>query len=302
MKRRTPFSQRQEYSLVGNTSQTLYNAYKSNAGKIVQGTLEGALGTTIAAMSSVADDEMLGIHTALGGIWTALTAKNFVEAGHEYLHKKEEDIENIGVGILTYAKLRGLSFEGEQSTFAKTVNDELIAAISSSLVKKNSPEVSQDEIDEIVNMLEVPPEKFEALIRKRTEMRGGTILTVAAVLGVAAVIGGVGTMVAAGSNTTAFNAGIGIAGGGTFLTSLSGGLMNASATNSRSISSGICEAIQSLNESKFSGSDIEETKTQVMSELESARKRRTEGLPSAAANKTTSITPLQIGDIDLSRV
>jgi len=302
MKHRIPHSQRGEYSLLGNTSQTLYNAYKSNAGKVVQGTLEGALGATIAAMSSVADEEMLGIHTALGGIWTALTAKNFVEAGHEYLHKKEEDIENIGIEILTYAKLRSRNFEGEQNAFSKTINDELIAAISGSLVRKKSPEVSSDEIDEIVNMLEVPPEKFEALVRKRSEMQGGTMLTVAAVLGVAAVIGGVGTMVAAGSNTTAFNTGIGIAGGGTFLTSLSGGLMNASATNSRSISSGICEAIQSLNESKFIASDIEEVKTQVITEQDSVRKRRAEGLPSAAANNTTSVTQLQIGDVDLSRV
>lgn len=289
------------YSLVGDTSQTLYNAYKSNAGKIVQGALEGALGATVAAMSSVADNEMLGIHTALGGIWTSLTAKNFAEAGHKYLHKREEDIENIGVEILTYAKLRSRGFEGEQRDFARTINNELISAISTSLIKNNAAEVNQDEIDEICHaaQMEDSNEKFEALVRKRSEMRGGTILTVAAVAGVAALIGGVGTMVAAGSNTAAFNAGIGFAGSGAFLTSLSGGLMNASATNSRSISHGICDAIESLNQSKFSVTDVEETKRQVTAELDSARKRREEGLPSAVASHTGSlgaVTPLQISD------
>jgi hypothetical protein len=255
------------YSLLGDTSQTLYNAYKSNTGKIVQGALEGGLGTTIAAMSSVADNEMLGIHTALGGIWVALTAKNFAEAGNEYLNKREEDIENLGIEILTYAKLRARDFRGVERSFIATVNSELVEAISDSLTKNNSPELSADEIEEIGQAM-TSRENFEALTRKRSTMTNAKILTATAAIGALGVTGGVVAMAAAGSNVAAFNAGIASAGAGTALTSISGGLLNAGAANSRSISSGIFERIEMLNETKFglSREDLKQTRSEIRKE------------------------------------
>lgn len=250
------------YSILGDTSQTLYNAYKSNVGKIVQGVLEGGLGTTIAAMSSVADNEMLGIHVALGGIWIGLTAKNFAEAGNEYLNKREEDIENLGIEILTYAKLSAKNSKDNSENFIASVNSELIGAINTALTKNNSPELSQDETEEISQAM-ISRENFEALAKKRSRMINAKTLTAAATVGVLGVSGGVVTMAAAGSNVAAFNAGIAAAGVGAALTSVSGGLLNAGSANSRSISSAMFEAVEMLNATKFSKEEIEQARSEI---------------------------------------
>lgn len=253
--------------LVEQTTQRLYDAYKSNTGKIVKGALEGALGSTISAMSSVADDEMLGIHAALGGIWVALTAGSFVEAGNQYINKREEDIANVGLEALTYTNLRSRNFQGSENDFIKIVNDELTDVISESLKKNNAPTLAESELEKISKAMTSRVD-FERLVEERSSMLGGTALAVAAGVGAAAVVGGVGAMVAAGSSKAVFDAGIAVAGVGAFVTSTAGGLLNAAATNSKTISGEISKRLELLNDElgKTLGVDVDDIRSRIRSE------------------------------------
>ncbi len=263
-RRTTKYTSNSEYSQLGRTAQTLYEAYHSDAGKIVEGVLQGGLGATVAGMSLMADNEMLGIHAALGATWAALTLKNFAEAGHNYLNGTRKDVEDIGIEILTYAKVRAGNFRGSEENFIATINSEIAQAITDSLTDSNAPELSNDEESREAIDSTSTKEKFSKIARERSAMRNEKILAVTAAIGTLAIGGGVGAMALAGSNATIFKVGVGLAAAGTLATSTSGGLMNASASNSRNISKNMLKSLEQLNNPRYNpkltGIDLDESK------------------------------------------
>ena len=233
-----------DYQRLGRASRTCYDAYQSSWGKIIGGVLEGGLGTTIAAMSGEAGEEMLGIHGALGAIWLALTTKNYAEAGTDYLGKREEYIADLGIEILTYARLREqMPLEERPEDFFKNTNNKIIAAINLSLSSSSrlpepvhAPETAAKLVTEIQN-----------IASDRSKMSGAKMLSLIAATSALAAIGGAVAIPLTGKSTAA----IATAGVGAALTSISGALLSSKATTSKNVSYNLYNAIKGLNEREF---------------------------------------------------
>jgi len=150
-----------EYSPLGSAATTLSDAYKSNAGQIVEGALKGGLGATIAGMSAVADDGMLGVHLALGLIWLTMVTKDYAQSLSSHLAKTPEILQDIGVEILLYSKLMGIKMRSEalhgaefnQDEFSKTINRNLFEAINSTLEKAGYSNLDTSDIESATQAL-----------------------------------------------------------------------------------------------------------------------------------------------------
>jgi len=258
-------SRRNKYSPLGDAATRLSDAYKTNAGQIVGGALNGGLGATIAGMSAVADEGMLGVHVVLGLIWLTMVTKDYAQAFSNHLAKTPEILGDIGVEIFLYSKLmeeKMLRERGEvnQQEFTSTVNKNLFNAINADLEKAGYPKIGEiADIEEGVHALS-SKEQFLLFLKEKTEISNEKLLTGIAAVGAAATVGGAVAIAASGKAAGA----IATTAVGAAATSVAGGILLAKTGSAKEIAQRLYQSIRGLNNSKdFPGVDIDEKREEI---------------------------------------
>lgn len=262
-----------KYSKLGEAALKLSDAYKTNVGQIVEGGLKGGLGATIAGMSAVADNGMLGVHVALGLIWLTMVTKDYAQAFSNQLAKTPEILSDIGVEIFLYSQLMAEKMQSEgsdnrnQNEFTRAVNKNLFEAINKTLKNSGYPEIAEiSEIDEIpdiesrVNALS-SKEDFLTFLKEKTEISNEKLLTGIAAVGAAATVGGAIGIAASGKATGAIITAA--AGAGT--TAAVGGILLAKSGSAKKIAQKLYESVSNLNSSQnFPDIDIDKKREEIV--------------------------------------